>query len=255
MNVFIAGSGNAATCLGLALHAAGHRLEGLWSRNGEKASALAARLGTHAVGEGEIPESAELVLLCLADDALHELPPWLAGNWMLVHTSGSVPMQVLNTARHHGVLYPLQTLSALRETPLARVPLCVEGSDAAAEQALLGLAQSVSSTAVVMNSEQRRQLHLAAVFTNNFANHMFAIGAQLARHAQADPALLGPLMQETAAKAAALGAEEAQTGPALRGDRSTLARHLDMLAGFPAWKQIYQHVSSEIYRHRYGKEL
>jgi predicted short-subunit dehydrogenase-like oxidoreductase (DUF2520 family) len=255
MKIFIIGAGNAATCLGKALISAGHTVTGVWSRSAEKAVQLSNQLGIDATTEGVVAPGSDLVLLCLPDDALFALPDWLYGPWIMAHTSGSVSMEALNRSKHYGVFYPLQTLSAKRQTSLKDVPLCIEGSDSHTEKLLVYLAGSISQKVEIMNSGQRLYLHLAAVFANNFSNHMFSLASEIALNANIDPSLLTPLIRETAAKAGEMSAADAQTGPAVRNDRRTIAKHLELLSGHPHLASMYRTVSEGIYRKKYGKEL
>ncbi|EKC79759.1 protein containing Domain of unknown function DUF2520 [human gut metagenome] len=97
------------------------------------------------------------------------------------------------------------------------------------------------------DSERRSKIHLAAVFACNFANHMYALGEEIARSAGLNFDVLRALVAETAAKACdAASPRDVQTGPAVRGDRTTQERHEALIAD-PRMKEIYQTISQNIW--------
>ena len=95
-------------------------------------------------------------------------------------------------------------------------------------------------------SEQRRHLHLAAVFACNFTNHLYAIAAELLEKQHLPFDALRPLIRETAAKIESLTPIDAQTGPAIRYDRNIMQRHIDLLDDNDE-KEIYRLLSRHIH--------
>jgi predicted short-subunit dehydrogenase-like oxidoreductase (DUF2520 family) len=108
------------------------------------------------------------------------------------------------------------------------------------------LAQKLSNKIYDVSDEQRLQLHLAAVYVNNFTNYLQHIGASLLAEHGLSAEILHPLLLETVAKLKDLSAREAQTGPAIRGDQPTINRHLAQLAAHPNWQEIYKLLSDGI---------
>ena len=98
------------------------------------------------------------------------------------------------------------------------------------------------------DSEQRRNIHLAAVFTCNFANHMYALGERLLQKNGLPFDILLPLIDETARKVHGLSPRSAQTGPAVRCDTGVIEKHLDMLADEPEMQRLYRLLSDDIHR-------
>jgi predicted short-subunit dehydrogenase-like oxidoreductase (DUF2520 family) len=145
-----------------------------------------------------------------------------------------------------GVFYPLQTFSPGRAIDWPAVPLCIEAADAAAEAILLTLARSLSHDVRRLNSAQRLKLHVAAVFANNFTNHLLGIADALLAEAELPPELLAPLVRETVDKALANPPFVVQTGPAVRHDAPTLAAHHAALAAHPAWQALYAQLTASI---------
>ena len=149
-------------------------------------------------------------------------------------------------ATDFGVLYPLQTLSVNREADFTQVPFCIEANRASSLEKLHQLASLLSEKVVPLVSEQRRQLHLAAVFVCNFVNHFYAIGETLVIEKQLEFDLLKPLILETALKAMQHSPLTVQTGPAIRGNETIMNQHLKMLADHPDWQNLYSLISKDI---------
>ncbi|PST81765.1 DUF2520 domain-containing protein [Pedobacter yulinensis] len=248
MKIVIAGSGNVATQLGRALLGAGFPVAQVWSPTYANAAELAARLGAAAVAEaGGLDRDADLYVLAVKDDAIPAVAAGLAGvPGMVVHTSGTTPMHVLSKLPAHGVFYPLQTFSRFREIDFSDVPLCLEAGSTAVLEGLRTLAGRLSSRVYEVSSAQRRSLHVAAVFANNFSNHLFSIAAGVLNDSNLPFDLLRPLIRETAAKVQDGMPAEMQTGPAIRGDQQTIDRHLGMLQYKPEWARLYLDLSESI---------
>ncbi|RNC90230.1 MAG: DUF2520 domain-containing protein [Allomuricauda sp.] len=192
-------------------------------------------------------EQADVYLLAIKDDSIAEVSQKLnRSNTLVVHTSGSVSMDALATNRK-GVFYPLQSFSKDRAINFKEVPICLEAGQPEDLNLLQDLANKVSTSVHLMNSEKRRKLHLAAVFINNFTNHLYQLGEQICEEENIPFNILYPLIQETAKKVAHLSPRDAQTGPAKRNDQLTMKDHLDLLKN-PIHKEIYQLVSESIRR-------
>ena len=150
---------------------------------------------------------------------------------------------------HHseyGVLYPLQTLSRDRPVSLQNTPFLVEGSDPFVLERIIDLAGSVSGKVRQMNSDNRLLVHLAAVFANNYSNHMVHIAQRILDEQQIEQELLVPILKETFDKIIEMGAGNAQTGPARRGDLETMKKHLELLKTHPEWEKLYTFISRDI---------
>lgn len=197
---------------------------------------------------------ADVYILAINDSAISEVAHQLDINkGMLVHTAGSVSMEALPAKLRRGVLYPLQSLSGSIPEKIREIPLCVEASSEEDYQLLEKLAYCISNRVEHINSEERRQLHLAAVFANNFSNHMFCLASEICKDHGVPFDLLRPLIRESCNKIMKLTPHEAQTGPARRGDQETIDEHLEMLKESRLQK-IYSTLSESI-QTTYGKEL
>lgn len=198
-------------------------------------------------GEMIVPGK-DLYIMALPDAAMEEaLSEMPLKDELLVHTSGSVPMEILSRySENTGVFYPLQTFTKGRPIDMQEVPLLIEANRIDSENILVEAAKKISNKVIVADSDRRLSLHIAAVFASNFSNHMYDIARHLMEEQELDFDLLSPLIMETAAKATALGPNKAQTGPAKRNDLEVIRKHLDMLEGHEAIKELYKRISDNI---------
>jgi predicted short-subunit dehydrogenase-like oxidoreductase (DUF2520 family) len=249
MRITLIGAGNLATRLGIALHESGFRITQVYSRTAEAAQTLADRLGAQSCCRAEEADTtADLCIFAVKDSALPDLLPRLkSGNGVWVHTAGSVPMDIFAPySARYGVIYPLQTLSKNREADFTQVPVYTEGSDESVKTLLHEVATKITTQVLEATSDQRKHLHLAAVFACNFTNRMYAIAASLLESKGLDFAQLLPLIDETTAKIHKLHPREAQTGPAIRYDENVISRHIYLLADSEL-KEIYSLMSRNIH--------
>lgn len=244
MKTVLMGTGNIAWHLGQRLHGSGTPIHALYGRDPEKARQLAEAWQTTACSSWDaLPDDGDVYLFALSDSAYTEvLREFPYRNRLMVHTSGTLPLSLFEELTpHRGVLYPFQSCTKGRELRSGRLPLCLEASDDTSLHTLNILAGSISDEIFFLDSAQRRQLHMAGVFANNFSNAMYRVAFGLLEKQQMDTRLLHPLIQETALKIQQLHPQQAQTGPAVRGDLNIQQKHLELLQGE---KEIY----SEIYR-------
>jgi len=175
-------------------------------------------------------QEADLYIIAVSDDAIAEVSSALPfENRLVAHTSGTVALDSLNSNNRRAVFYPLQTFSKDKPIDFKSVPICLEAENEKDVQILKQLAHSISNAVYEINSEQRKALHVAAVFVNNFVNYLYQMGNEIC-DANAIPfEILKPLIQETANKIATLSPKNAQTGPAKRNDLKTIAAHEEFL--------------------------
>jgi len=246
--ISIIGSGNVAWHLAHALDTARHTILQVYSRNTESAKRLAKPFNAQVVNSiNQLTDDIDVLLLCISDDAIETVAPQLVHHRSLIaHTSGAMDMELLkNTSPYYGVFYPLQTLSAGKKINFYEVPICVEGSNSAAEKQLFALGNTISNKVQYIDSAQRKYLHLAAVFANNFTNALYAEAAEILEQQNLNFDLLRPLILETAQKIQKLAPQEAQTGPAKRHDENTISKHLKLMTGSEK-AEIYQLITKII---------
>lgn len=172
--------------------------------------------------------TAAITIIAVSDDAIAEVSSKIT-NQFVVHTSGSVSMAALQNNTRKGVFYMLQTFSKDKPVNFQEVPFCLEATNENDLKTLETLAKLLSQKVYFINSEQRKALHVAAVFANNFANHCYQIANEICKTHQVPFEILHPLIQETALKIKVLSPKRAQTGPAIRNDQQTIQNHLLLL--------------------------
>jgi predicted short-subunit dehydrogenase-like oxidoreductase (DUF2520 family) len=249
MRITIIGSGNVATHMGAAFKNAGHQIVQVYSRHIQNAALLAYHIGAEAIDNlNQVNPETDLFIISVKDDAIIPTAQKLAKyQKLIVHTSGATDLGMLSAVnREAGVLYPLQTLSKIREIDFNTVPLCIEGADNDITLLLEQLAQTISKKVYPVSSDQRRMLHLAAVFACNFPNYLYGVAQQLLAKQNMEFEMLRPLILETAQKVQDHLPQEVQTGPAVRNDHITIAAHLQMLHDEPRLQELYNLLSQAI---------
>lgn len=189
---------------------------------------------------------ADLYIISVSDNAIAEVSENLPfENRLVVHTSGSSDITILSDKNRKGVFYPLQTFSKNKTIDFTPIPICIEAENENDYQLLEQVAKSLSQKVFAISSEQRRSLHVSAVFVCNFVNHLYQIGNQICQENNIPFEVLHPLIQETAEKIKELSPSEAQTGPALRNDSKTIEKHLAFLEN-ENYQKIYELLTQSI---------
>ena len=251
MKIVFIGSGNLATQLSLALKDAGQHILQVFSNTEAHARELAEKLGCRYTADiDEIDRNADVYIISVKDDAISEIATKVSEktkNAVLVHTAGSVAMDVLKgKAQHYGVLYPMQTFSKNRKVDFKPIPCFLEGSDEETLNTVRLLAESVSENVVLADSAKRKKIHLAAVLACNFTNHCYRLAEKVLQEEQIDFNLFLPLIDETAKKVSVLSPKQAQTGPMVRYDVDVMNMQMNLLND-ERTKQIYRLMADSIH--------
>ena len=232
MDICIVGSGNMARQLLPALQRAGLVVSGLYGRNEETASALSAQYQVPLID----------AIANIADEMINY-------QGLIIHTSGSVPSIVLSAFTNYGVLYPVQTMTKQGRINFEKVPLCITGSDASTLDTLSTMAGLMSQQVYTMDDEQRKKVHLAAVMTNNFINHLVVVAKDYLIESQLDYEIIVPLLRTTMEKLTQAPYNFQQTGPAVRNDEGVINSHLELLKSKPELHKLYQSITESIQSH------
>jgi predicted short-subunit dehydrogenase-like oxidoreductase (DUF2520 family) len=246
------GSGNLAWHLAAALDNTEYAVREVYSRNPAHAEQLVERLY-----EAEVKATLDfstsncsIFILAVTDDALQDIVREivLPDDCVLLHTSGSQPLEVLRYAAtpRIGVLYPLQTFTRDVDVDLSEVPFFVEGANPETAEIILEMAGALSDNVVKLTSPERLALHLSAVFASNFTNHMLYMAQEIMKENSLSYDWLKPLIATMITKSLRIGPENAQTGPARRGDFETLDRHMQLLQDDEATAELYRVISQDI---------
>lgn len=197
---------------------------------------------------------ADVTLISVSDNAISEVSSMLTfSDNLVVHTSGSTALESLHSQNRRGVFYPLQTFSKNKKVAFEKIPICIEAENKNDLALLEKLAKILSKEVHFINSEQRKSIHVAAVFINNFTNHLCTIAEDICQKNQIPSKILQPLLQETISKLDVLSAFEAQTGPAIRHDQKTIDAHINFINN-ELTQKIYQNLTQSIQEY-HGRKL
>lgn len=190
--------------------------------------------------------AADLYILAVSDSAIAEVSLLLPfKNRLVVHTSGGVPLDDLDHNNRKGVFYPVQSFTKNKEIDFSGIPIGLESQNSTDFQLIKKVASAISNAVFVINSDQRKALHLAAVFVNNFSNHLYSIADAICEEHHLPFEILKPLIRETTDKIMLISPDEAQTGPAKRGDTETIQAHLELITN-ENQRKIYQLLTQSI---------
>ncbi len=196
--------------------------------------------------------SADIYIIAVSDDSINSVAQYVKNKSAVVaHCSGAMPLTVMPEGYRRGVFYPLQTFTKGRKVNFAEVPICVEGETEKVQSALMALGSAISNTCLAVDGSERPALHLAAVYTNNFTNHLLYRASKICEARQVSFDLLKPLLLETVLKLDDLSPYRAQTGPSRRRDHLTEKKHLEILSD-TFDQEIYTLLSKAI-RETYGE--
>jgi len=220
----------------------------IYNRTTAKAGALAAEVGAQPLAEvADIDREVDMVIIAVSDDAIREVSDELPSlDAVIVHTSGTRPIDDLKKHDKRGVFYPLQTFTPQSNIDFQQIPICIEGNSREVEEYLKSCCIDWGTSCHLLNSDQRGILHIAAVVANNFTNHLWGSAFDLLKEHNIEPNILYPLMLETVRKATFEDPHEVQTGPAVRGDQQTIDRHLDKLKSDANLREIYRVLTESI---------
>ncbi len=195
---------------------------------------------------------ADIYIISISDSYVGNLSKKLnLSNKLIVHTSGSLDFTVLDNKNRRGVFYPLQTFSKNKELEISKVPICIEAENSNDLILLEQVSKYINCKSYKINYEERKTLHLAAIFSNNFVNHMFTIAKEILENKNLDFNILKPLINETVDKIHKLDPENVQTGPAIRNDSEIIITHIKALKK-QEHKKIYE-LMTKLIQDKYGK--
>lgn len=191
----------------------------------------------------------DVIIVAVPDDAVKGVMEQLRcdEDTVVVHTTGSLGIDIFPAhLRHTGVFYPLQTFSEGRCLDFSKIPFFLEASDPSVSAVLKNMAGSIGGEVHFIDAGRRRLLHVAAVFVSNFNNYMLTAGKKIASEAGFGLEILQPLINETILKAFEKGPEASQTGPAVRNDKGTIEKHIDLLSFSADLQNLYRELTKSL---------
>ncbi len=247
MKVIVIGTGRVAFHLGHAFKRAGIDVLAVVGRSSGSAQRLASELGCASLAVNASLPVADASILAVSDSAIADVARGLdARSSVLIHTSGASSLDLLLPHEHRAALWPIMTLSPGAPMDFSGIPLVTDANSEEARRVVQSLATAISQQVVELLHTKREVLHAAAAISTNFPLFLLARAEALLKAEAIDPSLLMPSFQAMAAKAAAIGAMDALTGPARRGDIVTLRHHIDRLTSDPDLRRVYVHLSRMI---------
>lgn len=236
----IIGSGNVGTHLALYLKDKVN-VRTIFSQSIINAEKLANKINSQAVNHlSDLQQDVDLNLICVKDDVIVDISEHLPKNIPVVHTSGSVSIDVLSRFTNYGILYPLQTFSKTSGVDVGAIPFLIEAnSDSFYGEIYQFCSKNLSTKIIKANSDLRQQIHLSAVISNNFITALLVESEKILKKNNLSIEILKPLIQETIIKSFNNSPLKAQTGPAKRKDLDIINKHVDLIDD-KKLKQIYQ---------------
>ena len=250
--IVIIGAGSLATNLAIAMHNSGINILQIVNRTLPNAIVLAEKVNASFTDNfAEIDRSADLYIIAVSDTSIYDVLQKinLKGKF-IVHTAGTIDMDIIKSfSNDFGVFYPLQTFSKTELVTFEKIPICIEANSIENENLLIQLGENLSKNIQKINSEQRKVLHISAVFASNFSSYMYFIAYEILEKNRISFDILKPLILRTAEKVQTLQPESAMTGPARRNDTAVMQVHLDLLSNHTEFKEIYKLISNNIVKH------
>jgi len=253
LKIIIIGAGNVSWHLSLSLKNAGFDIIQIYSRTEKSAKSVAERVGADFTSDIiKIKKEADLYILAISDNVLMRIArnkflKEIINNRLLVHTAGGVEMSAIKELSDNiGVLYPLQTLSKRKKVEFLEIPICLESNTIENLEILKQITSKISNNIRLLNSYDRKYIHLAAVFAANFTNHLYSMAEKILIQHKLDFEILMPLIIETAKQIKHYSPQEVQTGPAVRNDTDVMENHLMLLKNSAEMQEMYKFISKSI---------
>ena len=253
--IAIVGAGNLAGALATSLRSAGYKIDQIISRGRSgslrRAQRLAREVGASAMATAQAQIQAEIIWFCVPDGAISRAADSLtaAASWkgeVALHSSGALTSDELAVLRERGAavasVHPLMTFVRGSRPPLAGVPFAIEG-DRKAVQAARAVVLNLGGVPFAIRKKHKEAYHAWGMFASPLltallaATEHVAVAAGVSRKAARDRML--PILRQTLANYARLGAPRSFSGPIARGDGATVRKHLKVLRGVPGAREAY----------------
>ncbi len=248
-NIVLLGSGNVAFHLAEMLKLSDINISQIYNINEKSGKELAQKYNTNFTNNiSNINKDADLYIIAVKDIFIENIIDKLTINkGVIVHTSGTTDINVFaGKFENYGILYPLQTFTKEIKLNYNEIPFLIEANSSKTIDFINNIACLISNNVTNTNSEQRKLIHIAAVFACNFTNYFYSIADDLLDKQNLNFDLLKPLIKETTRKAIESKPKENQTGPAKRKDLNTINKHLETLENNKEIQKLYGIISEMI---------
>jgi predicted short-subunit dehydrogenase-like oxidoreductase (DUF2520 family) len=253
--ITIVGAGNLAGALAVALREAGYRIDQVVSRGSaaslRRARRIAREVGASATTAARAQIRAEIAWFCVPDGAIASAAASLtrAADWkgkVALHSSGALISDELAVLRRRGAavasVHPLMTFVRGSRPSLAGVAFAIEGTPKAV-RAARSIVLQLRGQSFTISKQQKEAYHAWGMFASPLltallaASERVAGAARVGRKAARERML--PILRQTLANYARLGAPGSFSGPIARGDVATVEKHLRVLRRIPGAQEIY----------------
>ena len=256
-SISFAGAGRVSEALCKELYRSDFKIDIVVSENEANGKTLADSCKAAWSHNLSFPDSTKVIIVAVPDHRLISVLESVTCNQdtLVAHTAGSFGLEIFpEKILKRGIFYPLQTFSRGRNINFFDLPFLLESSDSESSEILKTLAESIGGKVYFVDTEKRMMIHLAAIFVCNFTNHMLTLGKNVVLKADFPFEMLTPLIKETISKALDLGPENSQTGPAIRNDRNTVEKHLELLSYSTELQKVYKVMNDSIIEYYMTKE-
>ena len=244
MKIVIIGSGNVAYHLAKAFTLNKIEVLQVFGRNGNDLKEISDKFNI-PFSTSKLAD-ADLYVIAVKDESIGDVSKLITNkNCLVAHTSGSLQKEKLNGDYRKASFYPLQTFSKTKSLNYTKIPFFIEAENERDFDLLKTLALKISSKVIKSNFEQRKYIHLTAVFACNFTNHLFAKAKEISDSQNIPFEYFFPLIDETVLKIYEISPKDAQTGPAIREDVEVLKSHEKLIIDKDA-KAIFEVMNSSI---------
>jgi predicted short-subunit dehydrogenase-like oxidoreductase (DUF2520 family) len=261
--VAIVGAGSLATFLAVALNDAGFTITEIVARDSPRsrrhARSLAAKVGAQTVTAHSAVLDATLLWFCVPDREIRGAASALADHLaaralahkkgkvrFAFHSSGALLSRELEPLRKAGAavasVHPLMTFVAEARPSLTGVPFAMEGDDAATRVARR-IVREMGGESFSLPAARKAAYHAWATLTSPLLLAFLVTIEEAARAAgltrQDARRKSLPIIRQTLANYSRLGPAQSFSGPLVRGDAETVARHLAVLKKHPGAREVY----------------
>ena len=251
--IIIIGAGNVGSNLASALYKNSISIHQICDLDINKSKNIADKFNSSYTNDiKKIEPNADLYIIAVSDDSIKSVLNNLtiSEHSIVVHTSGSTSCSIFETTfNNYGVFYPLQTFDVNRDVDFSNIPICIEGSSDIVSETLAQLAKLLTDKVFFIDSDNRKIIHLSAVFVSNFVNFMYVIANDILSENKLSFEILKPLILESALKVQKNNPSNVQTGPAIRNDFSTINNHLELLNSNEDMKVVYSLLTEQIIKY------
>ena len=145
-NITFIGSGNVATILSMELQRKGYNILEVWSKTEKSAKILADKLSCNYCVDLKNLKNPDLFIVSIKDEYIKDIVSLIQNKETpIVHTSGSIGIDVFSNNNNFGVFYPLQTFSKEVSLNFNNLPICIEGNNELIQKDLIKIGNSISS--------------------------------------------------------------------------------------------------------------